>query len=77
MFADLSHPTPSPLASRLSLLLWRLPHAFESRQARRLPTELGRLSDHQLRDIGVDPRSVRPPAQEACVRTNLLLREWP
>lgn len=61
MFADIFHPTPNSFSSRLALLAWRLSHAFEPKDAQSLPAELGRLSDHLLRDIGVDPRSL-PPA---------------
>ena len=77
MFADLSHPTSTSLSNRLALLFWRLLHAFEAKDSHHLPAELGRLSDHQLRDIGVDPRSVRQPAHEAAASLEQLRREWP
>lgn len=77
MFADLSHATPASFTNRLALHFWRLLHAFETKDARRLPAELGRLSDHQLRDIGVDPRSVRPPGEAAATNLEFLRREWP
>lgn len=77
MFADLSHsPSTSPV-NRLTVLLWRLSNALESRQSHLLPVELGRLSDHLLCDIGVDPRHVRHSAQEASTNLDLLQREWP
>jgi hypothetical protein len=77
MFADLSHQTSSSLTNRLALFFWRLSHAFEAKDAHQLPAELSRLSDHQLRDIGVDPRSVRPLPQESAAHLALLQREWP
>lgn len=76
MFADLSHPTIPSLTNRLALSLWRLSHVFEARDARHLPAELGRLSDHLLHDIGVDPRDIRPTARETA-SLELLQREWP
>ena len=77
MYADLSHPTSTSLINRLALLLWRLSHAFEAGDSHHLQAELARLSDHQLRDIGVDPRSIRQPAHEAAATLELLQREWP
>jgi uncharacterized protein YjiS (DUF1127 family) len=77
MFADLSHAPSTSLANRVATLFWRLSHAFEATNSHRLPAELGRLPDHLLRDIGVDPRSVRLPAQEAATHLELLQREWP
>lgn len=77
MFADLSHPTSPSLAARLALLFWRLSRAFEAKDSRRLPAELARLSDHQLFDIGVDPRSIRQSAHEMAAGLKLLQREWP
>lgn len=77
MFADLSHQTSTPIVNRLALIFWRLSHAFATKDAHQLPAELSRLSDHQLRDIGVDPRSVRLPAEEAAAHLALLQREWP
>ena len=77
MYADLSHPTSTSLINRLALLLWRLLHAFEPKDSHDLPAELGRLPDHLLRDIGVDPRSIRQSASEAAVSRKLLQREWP
>jgi hypothetical protein len=76
MFADLSHQTSTSFANRLALLFWRLSHAFETKDSHDLPAELGRLSDHQLRDIGVDPRSIRQPTDEAA-SLERLRREWP
>ena len=77
MFADLSHQTSTSFANRLALLFWRLSRAFDAKDSHRLPAELSRLSDHQLRDIGVDPRDVRPAPQEASAVLELLQREWP
>ena len=77
MYADLSHPTSTSLINRLAVLVWRLMHAFEMRGSHHLPPELGRLSDHLLRDVGVDPRSVRQPAHETSASLDLLQREWP
>jgi len=77
MYADLSHQTSTSFVNRLALLFWRLSHAFEAEDRHQLPAELSRLSDHQLRDIGIDPRDVRLPAQEAATRLDLLQREWP
>lgn len=77
MFADLSHSTSASLTNRLSLFFWRLSHAFEARDSHHLPAELSRLSDHLLCDIGVDPRSVRLPPEEADAQLELLQREWP
>jgi uncharacterized protein YjiS (DUF1127 family) len=77
MFADFSHSTSTSLTNRLALLFWRLSHALEAKDSSQLPAELSRLSDHQLRDIGVDPRDVRLPAQEASAVLELLQREWP
>lgn len=77
MFADLSHPTSASFTNRLALFFWRLSHAFEAKDAHQLPAELSRLSDHLLRDIGVDPRNVRLPAEEAAANLELLQREWP
>lgn len=77
MFADLSHPTPSSLTGRLALFVWRFTRAFDADHSRHLPAELVRLSDHQLRDIGVDPRSVRLSPHEALFSRVLLRREWP
>lgn len=77
MYADLSHPTSTSLISRLVLLLWRLLHAFEPKDSHDLPAELGRLPDHLLRDIGVDPRHVRHTSPEAAAGRGLLQREWP
>lgn len=77
MFADLSHPTASSLPSRLAQLFSRLSHAFEVTDSWHLTAELRRLSDHQLRDIGIDPRSIRGPSEEAALTLKLLQREWP
>jgi uncharacterized protein YjiS (DUF1127 family) len=77
MFADLSHPTSTALTDRFALLFWRLSHIFEARDSRQQPAELGRLTDHLLRDIGVDPRTIRQPAHEAATSLELLQREWP
>jgi hypothetical protein len=77
MFADLSHQTSTSFANRLALLFWRLSHAFEAKDSHELPAELGRLSDHQLHDIGVDPRGIRQPADEAAASLERLRREWP
>jgi hypothetical protein len=77
MFADLSHQTSTSLTNRLALLFWRLSHAFEAKDSHQLPAELARLSDHQLRDIGIDPRDVRLPAAETATQLELLQREWP
>lgn len=77
MYADLSHPTSTSLGNRLALIFWRLSHAFAAEKSHQLPAELSRLSDHQLRDIGVDPREVRLPAEAAAAKLELLQREWP
>ena len=76
MSADLSHPTSTSLVNRLALVLGLLLHAIVARDSNALPAALGRLSDHLLRDIGVDPRSIRQPAHEAA-SLDLLQREWP
>jgi uncharacterized protein YjiS (DUF1127 family) len=77
MFVDISHPASTSLVNRLAVIAWRLSRAFETKGSRHLPAELSRLTDHQLRDIGVDPREVRLPAQEASTALELLKREWP
>jgi hypothetical protein len=77
MFADLSHNTSTSFTNRLALVFWRLSHVFDAQESHELPAELARLSDHQLRDIGVDPRNVRIPAEEAAANLELLQREWP
>ena len=77
MFADLSHSTSTSLANRLTLFIWRVSRAFEVSESQHLPAELGRLSDHLLCDIGVDPRSIRVPPHEATTNLELLRREWP
>lgn len=58
MFPELSHPSPNSLSDRLGLLFWRLSHALEATGTPDVPVELGRLSGHLLRDIGIDPRSL-------------------
>ena len=77
MFADLSHPNSASLTDRVTLSLGRLWHAFVTKDSARLPAELAQLSDHQLCDIGVDPRRVRRPDQEVAASLQLLQREWP
>ena len=72
MFADLRYSTSTSFANRLALFFWQLSHAFEAKDAHHLPAELCRLSDHLLCDIGVDPRSVRLPAEEADAKLQLL-----
>src|SRR5262245_907172 len=60
MFADISHSTHLPAAGRFAQLFWRLANALQSTASRPLPSELQRLPDHLLRDIGVE-RADLPP----------------
>ncbi|MBX9457698.1 MAG: DUF1127 domain-containing protein [Rhizobium sp.] len=77
MFADISHSPRSTLIARLSLFAGRLFHAFDSMSAGELPPELARLSDHQLRDIGIDPRSIRASPPPTATEIERMRREWP
>lgn len=77
MFADIPHSTRSTFVDRLALAAGRLLHAFEAGGAGDLPAELARLSDRQLLDIGIDPRTVRTSPQPTATEIELMRREWP
>ena len=76
MFADLSHTTSTSGVHSVAWFFWRLSRAFEPKGSHRLPAELRRLSEYQLRDIGVDPRSLYSSLDSA-TPLELLRRQWP
>ena len=77
MFYDTSHSLSIPADRRLKALFWRILHALEPESPVQLPAELQRLTDHLLRDVGVEPHRVRASTSDSAVRPELLRREWP
>jgi uncharacterized protein YjiS (DUF1127 family) len=68
--ADISHSHFH--TGRLENLAWRILHAFDREPQTSLPSELRKLPDHLLRDIGVERGDLPPVLDDLTTRADML-----
>lgn len=72
MFADINYSTPLAPTGRFTQLFWRVLNALQPSAKSQLPSELQRLPDHLLRDIGVDRAELPPVLDDLMTRADML-----